>query len=93
MNSSGEENHGLLKKKGPVAEERLPAFYAIRRFFSWVISREKRTIKLDGRKIPSRYPTNRQNNQKYNFFTLVPVVLFNQFKFFYNFFFLMIALS
>jgi len=32
-------------------------------------------------------------NQKYNAFTFVPVVLFNQFKFFFNFFYLIIALS
>jgi phospholipid-translocating ATPase len=48
---------------------------------------------LNGVTYPRRFPTNRQNNQKYNVLTLIPVVLFNQFKFFYNFFFLMIALS
>lgn len=37
--------------------------------------------------------SNRQRNQKYNLLTFVPVVLFNQFKFFYNSFFLFIALS
>jgi phospholipid-translocating ATPase len=33
------------------------------------------------------------NNTRYNLLTFVPVVLFNQFKFFYNLFFLIIALS
>jgi len=37
--------------------------------------------------------TNRQNNTKYNIFTFLPVVLYNQFKFFYNMFFLLIAMS
>lgn len=37
--------------------------------------------------------TNRQNNTKYNLLTFLPVVLYNQFKFFYNMFFLLIALS
>ena len=37
--------------------------------------------------------TNKLNNNKYNVLTFVPVVLFNQFKFFYNLFFLLIALS
>jgi len=32
-------------------------------------------------------------NQKYNVFTFVPVVIFNQFKFFFNLFYLLIALS
>ena len=37
--------------------------------------------------------TNKLNNNKYNVLTFIPVVLFNQFKFFYNLFFLIIALS
>ena len=37
--------------------------------------------------------TNKLNNNKYNLVTFVPVVLFNQFKFFYNLFFLLISLS
>ena len=32
-------------------------------------------------------------NQKYNVFTFVPIVIFNQFKFFFNLFYLLIALS
>jgi len=32
-------------------------------------------------------------NQKYNVFTFIPVVIFNQFKFFFNLFYLLIALS
>lgn len=32
-------------------------------------------------------------NQKYNILTFIPLVLFNQFKFFFNFFYLIIALS
>lgn len=37
--------------------------------------------------------TNKLNNNKYNVITFIPVVLFNQFKFFYNLFFLLISLS
>jgi len=37
--------------------------------------------------------SNRIRNQKYNIITFLPVVLFNQFKFFYNLFFLLISLS
>lgn len=92
IDSSGDEHHALIKRKKKV-EDRMPTCYGLRRFFGWVISREKRVINLNGRVRPSRFPTNRQNNQKYNVITLIPVVLFNQFKFFYNFFFLVIALS
>ncbi|XP_029773828.1 probable phospholipid-transporting ATPase IIA [Suricata suricatta] len=40
-----------------------------------------------------RYPRNVINNQKYNFFTFVPGVLFNQFKYFFNLYFLLLACS
>ena len=39
------------------------------------------------------YPGNSINNCKYSVFSFVPVVLFNQFKYFFNLFFLLIALS
>ena len=39
------------------------------------------------------YPGNSINNCKYSVFSFVPVVLFNQFKYFFNFFFLLVALS
>ena len=39
------------------------------------------------------YPDNALNNCKYNWFTFIPIVLFNQFKYFFNLFFLLIALS
>uniref|UniRef100_A0A8C2ZCX6 Phospholipid-transporting ATPase n=1 Tax=Cyclopterus lumpus TaxID=8103 RepID=A0A8C2ZCX6_CYCLU len=40
-----------------------------------------------------RYPRNVINNQKYNFFTFLPLVLFNQFKYFFNLYFLLLACS
>ncbi|KAG8131716.1 hypothetical protein E2320_009620, partial [Naja naja] len=40
-----------------------------------------------------RYPRNVINNQKYNFFTFLPGVLFNQFKYFFNLYFLFLACS
>ena len=92
MNSSGEENQNLLKKQRNVVE-RYPRCYTIRRFFGWIISKEKRHLHMNGSRTPSRFVTNRLNNQKYNVITLIPLVLFNQFKFFYNFFFLAIGLS
>ncbi len=39
------------------------------------------------------FPANIIRNQKYNIFTFIPIVMFNQFKFFLNFFFLLMALS
>ena len=92
MNSSGEENQALIQKKKK-EKDKMPRCYGLRRCFGCIISREQRTIGLNGYKRPRNYPTNRQNNQKYNVISLIPMVLFHQFKFFYNFFFLIIGLS
>ncbi|CAB1330051.1 unnamed protein product, partial [Coregonus sp. 'balchen'] len=45
------------------------------------------------KKREQRYPRNVINNQKYNFFTFLPGVLFNQFKYFFNLYFLLLACS
>lgn len=82
----------MLAKKKKDAEV-LPRCYGFRRCCGCIVSRERRTVSLDGRTKPRTFPTNRENNQKYNVITLIPLVLFNQFKFFYNFFFLVIGLS
>ena len=55
-----------------------------------------REIYLDYNKqlrMSRRYPSNRISNQKYSIINFIPVVLFNQFKFFFNLFFLLICLS
>ena len=54
---------------------------------------ELRTLGIQGLRIPNRYPSNKVNNQKYNIISFVPMVLYHQFKFFFNLFFLLIALS
>ncbi|XP_040569427.1 probable phospholipid-transporting ATPase IIA isoform X1 [Lepeophtheirus salmonis] len=46
-----------------------------------------------GRECLQKFPPNVIRNQKYNIFTFIPVVLFNQFKFFLNMFFLVMACS
>ena len=48
---------------------------------------------MGGQTSPRRFPGNRVKTQKYNVITFIPVVLFHQFKFFFNLFFLLIALS
>lgn len=54
---------------------------------------EKRTLYLSGRTTPRMFPTNKLVNTKYNILSFIPVVLYNQFKFFFNLFFLLICLS
>ncbi|KAI0742965.1 protein transporter [Daedaleopsis nitida] len=44
-------------------------------------------------KLQSKYPPNTVRNQKYNVFTFLPLVFYEQFKFFFNLYFLLVALS
>ncbi|KIJ61190.1 hypothetical protein HYDPIDRAFT_138015 [Hydnomerulius pinastri MD-312] len=44
-------------------------------------------------KFQSRFPPNIVRNQKYNIFTFFPIVIYEQFKFFFNLYFLLVALS
>lgn len=50
-------------------------------------------LHLSGETYPKRFRSNKINNQKYNVFNFVFKVLYNEFKFFFNLFFLLIALS
>ena len=44
-------------------------------------------------KLQSRFTPNTVRNQKYNAFTFLPIVFYEQFKFFFNLYFLLVALS
>lgn len=44
-------------------------------------------------KLRSRYPPNIVRNQKYNVVSFLPIVLYEQFKFFFNLYFLLVAVS
>ena len=66
--------------------------------FDFMLGRKKffgRTIFFNGSTLPKRtgYPANVVQNRRYNFITFIPVVLFEQFKFFFNLYFLLVALS
>ncbi|EGG00609.1 putative aminophospholipid translocase [Melampsora larici-populina 98AG31] len=55
---------------------------------------ESRTIPMNPPEaFKSRFPPNIVRNQKYNFITFVPLVLYEQFKFFFNLYFLAVAMS
>jgi phospholipid-translocating ATPase len=43
--------------------------------------------------MPRRFLGNKLNNQKYSIISFIPVVLYNEFRFFFNLFFLLTALS
>lgn len=44
-------------------------------------------------KLQSKFAPNIVRNQKYNVFTFLPIVFYEQFKFFFNLYFLLVALS
>ena len=48
---------------------------------------------MDGETVPRKFRSNKISNTKYNIITFIPLVLLNQFKFFFNLFFLIIALT
>ncbi|KAK4684635.1 phospholipid-translocating ATPase, partial [Tremellales sp. Uapishka_1] len=52
-----------------------------------------RTIPLQPHSLSSPYPANVVRNQKYSIATFLPLVFYEQFKFFFNFYFLAVALS
>ena len=44
-------------------------------------------------KLKAKFPPNIVRNQKYNVASFFPIVLYEQFKFFFNLYFLLVALS
>lgn len=53
----------------------------------------KQLIAKHQEKYQKQFPPNIVRNQKYNVFTFLPIVLYEQFKFFFNLYFLLVALS
>jgi phospholipid-translocating ATPase len=86
-----EDNVPLIQKAPK--KPSLPRCYSCLRAFGWTVSKEQREIWMSGRTLPRNFPSNLVKNTKYNPVTLIPIVLYNQFKFFFNLFFLIIALS
>eukprot|EP01102_Stenamoeba_stenopodia_P016185 TRINITY_DN5629_c0_g1_i1.p1 TRINITY_DN5629_c0_g1~~TRINITY_DN5629_c0_g1_i1.p1 ORF type:complete len:1050 (-),score=233.24 TRINITY_DN5629_c0_g1_i1:3344-6466(-) len=68
-----------------------------RRWFRWIPFlrgpvRKPRTVPLSGQGMDG-FPENKVHNQKYNVITFLPIVLYEQFKFFANMYFLVVALT
>lgn len=70
----------------------------ILKVFDCFLGRKKyfaRTVYINGTTYPSyqSYPANVVRNQKYSLLTFLPVALYEQFKFFFNFYYLIITLT
>ncbi|XP_037813864.1 probable phospholipid-transporting ATPase IIB isoform X2 [Lucilia sericata] len=85
----------------PIVRENIPLinrpkrrWYLFSCWRKWFSARElrARTVHL-GRATTEKFPPNEIRNQKYNFITFLPLVLFEQFRFFLNLYFLLMALS
>src|SRR5690606_16763251 len=68
------------------------------KFIDFILRRKKhfaRTVFVDGTTYPEhqKYPPNVVKNQKYNIITFLPFTLYEQFKFFFNLYFLVVALT
>jgi phospholipid-translocating ATPase len=83
------------KGAGIQAEARPSLFTKLYYYFTnkRPVSTSQRVITFDRNVYPPSKFENIVRNQKYSLYSFVFVVLYNQFKFFFNFFFLMIALS
>ena len=61
----------------------------------WLFQRVRkgeRTITNTEECIPNNYMSNKIDNRKYNVFTFIPLFLYNEYKHFSNFYFLLVAL-
>ena len=64
------------------------------RFSNWLfqkVRRGERTINNKEEVAPTNYMSNRIDNRKYNIFTFLPLFLYNEYKYFSNFYFLFAA--
>lgn len=87
---NGKEDHKELKKEEK--KEKRSWFSSL--FSSSRPLPEQRVLYMDGSIHPhSIKEPNLIMNSKYTFFTFLPLVLYNQFKYFFNLFYLLIALS
>ncbi|GAA5838244.1 hypothetical protein JCM3766R1_001874 [Sporobolomyces carnicolor] len=106
LETEDEEEAGLLgrgKRDAPMASSDVHAkVKRKRKSFSQMFSlaaapsTKPRTIQWNepaAKRKKSPHPANIVKNQKYNVITFIPLVLYEQFKFFYNLYFLLVALS
>lgn len=82
-------NSNVSTKKAP----KMTCWKRILNFLFAPIQTGSRMVFLNGRCDPANYVNNIVRNQKYNFITFQPVFFYNQFKFFFNMFFLLITVT
>ncbi|KDE04200.1 phospholipid-translocating ATPase [Microbotryum lychnidis-dioicae p1A1 Lamole] len=91
----GKKNAVWSRQGSAASAQRAPSFLIKTAQENTKPSKKSRTILFNSRGVSGapKYPPNLVKNQKYNVLTFVPMVLYEQFKFFYNLYFLLVALS
>ena len=92
-NSEDEHLESLIPQKRKLKKEKSSS---LSRLFGYLFPQKQtvpRKISLSGETTPPNYFENKVENRKYSVFTFVPSVLYNQFKFFFNMFYLLLAIS
>jgi len=79
-----------VEKNGQV--EGLGCCYRLKKRLGMTPSREPRSV-LINKEQPVQYPSNLMKNTRYNWFTLIPIGLFNYFTIFFNLYFLGITVT
>lgn len=89
--SSTENTQNILH---PKKKKQQPSCFS--RLFHYLFPQKQtvpRKIHFSGEVAPPNYFENKVVNTKYSIISFVPVVLYNQFKFFFNMFYLLLAVS
>ncbi|KAH9993065.1 protein transporter [Russula vinacea] len=92
----GERDPGFLHDDAEDAEEEGGRLVSVERRLTLRKGSKDRSRTVPLRppdKLQSKFPPNIVRNQKYNVFTFLPIVFYEQFKFFFNLYFLLVALS
>ena len=89
------ENNNFEKSSSNTSSESCfkKVIYAIFPYFKKVNTTSKKTVYIKDYYLNRTEWSNKIENQKYNLITFIPVVLYNQFKQFGNFFYLIMSVS
>ena len=101
LEENGGINDNLINEKNEVEIEANPPsescfksiLYAVFPYFKKVNTKAKKTVYIKDTFLNRTEWSNKIENHKYNLITFIPVVLFNQFKQFGNFFYLIMSIT
>jgi phospholipid-translocating ATPase len=95
MNKKERERESFVEEKRPLLEdeEHESVWLALKRFVLRQYVYKSRVIELDLEQTTQKFPPNVVRNQKYRLYSFLFIILYEQFKYFFNMYFLLVALS